>query len=93
MENETQTSPTSVPKDTTIPATAEAEEKVEVKAAGLGLRPAGWEGVVWDCERVFGCPDHAESPEASNLTNIINEMRLNEKNLAIEIINVAKSHL
>lgn len=93
MENETQTSPTSVPKDTTIPATAEVEEKVEVKAAGLGIRPDGWEGVVWDCERAFGCPDHCESPETSNLTNIINEMRLNEKNLAIEIINVAKSHL
>jgi len=93
MENEPQTSPTSVPKDTTIPATAKVEEKVEVKAADLGIRPDGWEGVVWDCERACGCPDHCKSPEMSNLTNIINEMRHNERNLAIEIINVAKSHI
>ena len=93
MENELQTSPTSVPKDTTIPATAKVEEKVEVKAADIGIRPDGWEGVVWDCERACGCPDHCKSPEMSNLTNIINEMRHNERNLAIEIINVAKSHI
>ena len=66
------------------------QEEVKVDA---GLRPEGWEGVVWDCERVLGCPDHCESPETSNLANIINDLRTKEKNLAIDIINIVREHL
>lgn len=36
-------------------------------------RPEGWEGVVWDCERLLECPDHAESPSMSNLANLVRD--------------------
>lgn len=92
-------SPTLVPKNFTTAEFVEAEVvnteeplKEEVKV-DVGPRPDGWEGVVWDAERALGCPDHCKGPEDSNLVNIINNMRINEKNFAIAIIDIAKTHL
>ena len=36
-------------------------------------KPEGWEGIVWECERLLECPDHAESPLMSNLPNLIRD--------------------
>lgn len=92
-------SPTSVPKSTAIDAEivkeypAQEEKPTEEAQVDPGPRPDGWEGVVWDCERALGCPDRCKSPEDSNLVNIINDLIVRQKNLANDIINIAKMYI
>ena len=91
-------SPTGVPKKEEAveekPVAADAAVAAEeVTPDNAGLRPDGWEGVVWDCERAFGCPDHVKTPDDSNIPNLIAELKLAKKNMAVDMINLAKGHL